>query len=82
MKFHQLSEVKGGKIFFDRDKMKHLIENLYEGQYLISFQRLSPKADVKEFRKCYFAKIDALAFEVGDTRYGVHELVKEYVIYP
>lgn len=82
MKFYQLANKRDGVFTFNRDNMRHLIENLFEGQYIISFQRVVPKSNVKEYRACYFAKIDMIASEVGETRYDVHTLVKEHIIEP
>jgi hypothetical protein len=80
MRFHQLATINAGKIAYNKEKMEHLISNLYDGNYLISFQRLEPKSSVKDYRACYFAKIDALGAEVGETRYGMHGLVKDSII--
>jgi hypothetical protein len=60
--------------------MQHLVSNLYDGTYVVSFQHLEPKSSIKEYRACYFSKIDAIGRETGETRYAVHDLVKDYVI--
>lgn len=80
MKFHQLAELKEGRLSYNKERAKALLENLYEGTYLISFLRLNPKSTIKDYRACYFAKIDAIGAEVGETRYDIHELIKEHVM--
>lgn len=80
MKFYQLGEIKAGKAFYNKEKMQNLISNLFDGTYLISMERIAPKSNVKDYRACYFAKIDILAAEVGETRYSMHEIVKENVV--
>lgn len=80
MKFYQIADVQGGEINRNEELHNHLVENLFDGRYLISYLRLSPKSTIKDYRRCYFLKIDTIAAEVGDTRYGIHELVKEYIM--
>jgi hypothetical protein len=80
MRFYQLGEIKSGKLSYNREKMQHFIEKLDDGTYLMSLQRIEPKSDIKDYRACYFAKIDILKDEVGEGRYDLHELVKENVI--
>lgn len=80
MKFYQLIDKRDGKIHYDKDKLIHLTDNLFDGRYLVSCQRINPRVTIKDFRACYFAKIDGLAFEVGETRYGVHHIVKDIVL--
>ena len=62
------------------DKIGEACGKLFDGTYLVSFMRLRPQSEIKEYRACYFAKIDAIANDVGDTRYGIHELVKQELI--
>lgn len=80
MKFYQLADKQGDDFNYDRERMRNLITNLFPGRYLVSFQRIEPKSNVKDYRACYFAKIDAIRSEIGEERYTVHEFVKEYVI--
>jgi hypothetical protein len=82
MKFYQIAEKEGEAFNYDRSKMRHLIENLRDGRYLISFQELNPQSSVKEYRRCYFAKIDGLRFDSGEDRYSLHEIVKENILAP
>lgn len=80
MKFYLVADVKEGDIFFNKERHAHIIENLFDGRYIISYQKIDPKSTVKEYRACYFFKIDAIAAEVGETRYVMHEYVKEMII--
>lgn len=80
MKFYQLADIKDHKLIVNKDKMDALIQILYDGRYLITFQRLDPKSTIKDYRRCYFAKIDALGFETGHTRYEMHALVKDELL--
>lgn len=80
MKFHQIVKMAGGKIEYDRERAKRMLEILYDGVYLVSFQRIAPKSTIKDFRAAYFAKIDILADETGHTRYEMHDIVKNYVL--
>ena len=57
-----------------------MLQTLFAGRYLITFQRLEPKSSIKDYRRFYFAKIDALGAETGHTRYEMHELVKNHVL--
>ncbi len=60
--------------------LQGLLNGLSDGTYLISFQRMAPKADIKDYRACYFAKIQMLGDEVGHTKQEMHEIVKEHVL--
>lgn len=73
------TEWKGDGAFGTSNVVK-AFEQLFDGQYLITFQRLNPQSSIREYRRCYFAKIDALAAEVGETRYDIHEIVKDEVL--
>jgi hypothetical protein len=72
----------GEDIECDKDKLQFFKDTLYNGNYLISFERIEPQSNVKEYRACYFAKIDRLRYEAGEGRYELHELVKEHVLSP
>lgn len=77
MRYYQIfNKSEDGSILFNKDKYEQLLKNLLPGRYLVSFQRLDPKSTLKDYRAAYFAKIDALASELGDTRYSTHEDVK------
>jgi hypothetical protein len=80
MKFYQLVQKSGDDFTFNRERMMHLISTLFDGHYLISFQRIEPKSTVKDYRACYFSKIDTIAFELGSSRYEVHADVKEIIL--
>lgn len=79
-KFYHIANKRDGRMIYNKEKLDHLTSILYDGQYLITFQRLEPKSSIKDYRRCYFSKLDALAFEAGDTRYGMHGLIKEHII--
>ena len=82
MKFYLNGTKKDGIFHQNHDKLKHLIDNLFDGDYLISFQRINPMSEQAEYRACYFAKIDMLAAEVGETKYPLHNYIKEEVLAP
>lgn len=77
MKFYQLAKMEGGKIVYDRQRVQNMLDILYDGTYLVSFQRIAPKSTLKELRAAYFAKIDILAYETGHSKYEMHDLVKD-----
>lgn len=80
MKFYQIAEKRDGVMNYNKEKLASLIEFLYDGRYLISFQRINPLSDIKDYRRCYFAKLDALAQDIGEDRYSMHQHVKDQVI--
>lgn len=81
MKFYQLADIaEAGKISFNKEKMNGMLQTLFPGRYLLSFQRLEPKSSIKDYRRCYFAKIDALGSETGHSRYEMHDLVKNHLL--
>jgi hypothetical protein len=80
-KFYQILTKEGNK--YDNHGVKKFAEScekLFDGTYLVSFMRLRPQSEIKEYRACYFAKIDALAAEAGETRYSMHELIKDEIL--
>lgn len=79
-RFYQIAEKKDGKMLYNKERLSNLESILYEGRYIVTFQRLNPLKTQKEYRACYFAKIDALAFDIGDTRYSLHESVKDIIL--
>lgn len=79
-KFYQIAEKRGDIFIHNVENWKHLVSMLYEGKYLMTLQRLEPKSDIKSYRRCYFAKLDALAAEVGEERYSMHEIIKDNVL--
>lgn len=80
MKFHQIMDKKDGKLLYDATKFKALTDMLFDGRYLVSFQRLNPLSSTTEYRRCYFAKVDAIAFETGETRYNTHMHLKTEIL--
>jgi hypothetical protein len=78
-KFYQIAEKKGHQLIHSHTLIK-LIENLYEGKYLVSYQLLSPQSDIKDYRRCYFAKIQALGDENGETKHSMHEIVRDEIL--
>lgn len=79
-RLYHLAEKRNGQMVYNMEKLKHLISLLFEGKYLISFQRLEPKSTIKDYRSCYFAKLDALARDNGETRYWMHSMVKDEIL--
>ena len=71
-------QIKDGKII--DEGWSNVIKNLFDGPYLISFKSMSPQSGVDTYMRLYFLKVDTIAKEVGETRYDVHELAKEYVL--
>jgi hypothetical protein len=76
MKFYQLADVENKTIVFNKERIQSLSSILDNGKYLVSFQKLQPKSDIKDYRRCYFFKVDTIAFETGHSRYEMHELIK------
>ena len=79
-KFYIIADKEGEKMVYNKERLQSLTDMLYEGRYLVSFERLNPMSDIKEYRRCYFSKLDALAFEAGETRYAMHDVVKVEVL--
>lgn len=80
-KFYKTLHKESGLIrAADMNGILQSTQQLFDGYYLVSFMRLNPQSDIKEYRACYFAKIDAIASEAGETRYDMHELVKDEII--
>lgn len=80
MKFYTTG-IKAGSIFqFNRGNIKHIYDIMFDGRYLVTFQQLNPQSNIKDYRRCYFAKLDALAAEAGEDRYSMHEHVKDQVV--
>jgi len=83
MKIQILAEIVDDVIHWvNEEKADVLIKNIPNGRLIITLQTVNPQADVAEYRAVYFAKIDFLCKEVGEKRYDMHDLVKEYVIFP
>lgn len=80
MKFYTIGVKADGAFRFANENLKHIFDTMFDGRYLVSFQRIDPKSGIKEYRRCYFAKLDALASDAGEDRYSMHELVKEELI--
>lgn len=76
MSYHYAKDKKGLSGLFQPT----LLEHWPESAYVVSVQRLDPQATIKDYRRCYFAKLDALSKSVGEGRYDLHEMVKEYII--
>lgn len=74
--------VKDGELFYDVEKAEQKKRSLENGKYLFTIEKLEPLSAPKEYRACYFAKIDILKDELGDDRYSVHSLIKEHVLEP
>lgn len=80
MKFYTTG-IKAGSIFqFNKENVKHIYDIMFDGRYLVTFQQLNPQSNIKDYRRCYFAKLDALAAEAGEDRYSMHEYVKDQVV--
>ena len=80
MRFNQIGTKEKGVFSYNKERMNHLTDMLFDGRYLISFQRISPNSTVKQYRGCYFVKIDTIALECGYSRYEIHEEIKDSII--
>lgn len=80
MKFNQIADKKDGKFIYDKDRMNKLTATLTEGRYLITIMKLNPLSEIKEYRACYFVKLDTLCKDAGETRYDMHEYVKKEIL--
>jgi hypothetical protein len=74
-KFYYTAKIVNGKINYHPS-----FENFRDGEYLVGVQLLNPKANVKDYRAAYFAKIDIIKDEVGEDRYSIHNIVKDEVL--
>jgi len=81
-KFHQLLDKKNGTITYNKENVKNILDILFDGRYLVTLQRIDPKSDVKDYRRCYFAKLDELARDAGEDRYSLHAIIKDQVMLP
>jgi hypothetical protein len=79
-RFYTLGEKSDGVFKYTQANLASLFEMLFDGKYLITIQGLNPKSSIKDYRACYFAKLDALAADVGETRYDLHEIVKGEIL--
>ncbi len=81
-KYYTIGIKEGGAFKYQHPNMTGVLEGFTDGRYLVSFQRLDPKSEEKDYRGCYFAKVQMLGDEVGHTKYEMHNLIKEHVLTP
>lgn len=55
----------------------HPHDPLPDGDYIVSIHPIKPQSDIKTYRRVYFAKITFLAKEVGETKFAMHDMVKD-----
>lgn len=75
MKQYKIATAKAGKLFYEE-------LSLIDGRYLLTLQSLNPQAEEKDYRAAYFAKLETLGSEVGETKKDMHEYAKEHVLRP
>lgn len=81
-KYYTIAIKKAEEFAYQHPNIQGVLDGFTDGRYLVSFQRLDPKSEEKDYRACYFAKVQMLGDEVGHTKYEMHELIKEHVLKP
>jgi hypothetical protein len=80
--YHQLIRIDNGTPVYNIQAAKNLLKSLSNGEYIVSIRKVDPKSDIKDYRACYFAKLDILRHEVGESKEDLHEIIKQYLLFP
>ena len=73
-------QIKGGFLQIPDRLAQFITNNLQDGNYILSLESRIARSTEKEYRGCYFSKLEFLAREVGENKKELHEIIKNEVL--
>lgn len=79
MMFHKASVTEDHKFKSDKEQFKNIVSNLFPGDYLLCFLKLSDR-NIREWQNYYRAVLGELSLHSGYTKPELHDMIKEAVL--